>query len=513
MSKTPSDAYDPNSVETPLEAYENFMAVLEPLDTLMEGTRGMQAAGTKYLPQEIEEENVSYENRLKRTKLVNYFRRTIERLAGEVFSKPVTFGEDLHPQIEDLMENIDNNGKDITRFAFDSFKDGLHRGITHILVDYPQVRLKTEGNVKYFWDDSEKDEERKWKPWTKANEDKGGFRPNWIPITAEQIIGWRTEIKQGKVTLTQIRIEEQTEEPDGEYGQVIVNRIRVFTPDTWEIHTENDEGTYELTSEGTNNLGYIPLISIYFGERVREMVVNPPLEGLADLNIMHWQSTSDQRNILHFARLVIYFGKGIEAKDGLVIGPNRFILSDEPDSDLKVVEHSGEAIGAGRVDIRDIETQMALFGLTVMMPKTGSGTATERAIDSSENDSSLKAMALSFEDGLNEAVQVTADYLKIDKEKAGMVFINTEFQSYLMSAEAQILIDAKDKRILPRSVVIEEFMRRGIIREDSDPIEIERLLEKELESDMPFDNGMSTPLAQPKPAVGAGTKVVPMAKK
>ena len=509
--KTPADTLDPNAVELPLEAYDDFMAVLKPLDTLIQGTRGMQAAGTEYLPQEIEEDNTSYQNRLKRTKLVNYFRRTLERLAGEVFAKPVTYGDDLDSTIEELMENIDNNGKDVTRFALDSFKDGLHRGITHILVDYPQVRLKTEGGVKYFYDDEEKDESKKWKPWTKKNETDGGFRPNWVPLTAEQIIGWRTEIKQGKITLTQIRISEQTEEPDGDYGQKVVQRIRVFTPTTWEIHTENDEGVFEKTSEGTNNLGYIPLVSIYFGDRVREMVVNPPLEGLADLNIMHWQSTSDQRNILHFARLVIYFGKAIEAKNGLVIGPNRFILSDDPEADLKVVEHSGEAIGAGRLDIRDIETQMALFGLTVMMPKTGSGTATERAIDSSENDSSLKSWALSFEDGLNECVKITADYLNIDKEKAGTLSINTEFQSYLMSAEAQILIDAKDKRILPRSVVIEEFMRRGIIKEDSDPIEIEKMLEKELETDMPFDNGMpSSPFAA---AQGAGPKLVPEAKK
>jgi hypothetical protein len=444
--------------------------------------------------------------------LVNYFRRTIDRLAGEVFAKPVTYGEDLNEVVEELMENIDNNGKDVTRFALDSFKDGLHRGITHILVDYPQVKLKKEGNVTYFWDEDEEDEAKKWKPWTKKNETDGGFRPNWVPISAEQIIGWRTEIKQGKITLTQVRISEQTEEPDGKYGQKVVERIRVFNTDTWEIHTQDDDGVFTKTSEGTNNLGYIPLVSIYFGDRVREMVVNPPLEGLADLNIMHWQSTSDQRNILHFARLVIYFGKGIDAKNGLVIGANRFILSDEPDSDLKVVEHSGEAIGAGRIDVRDIETQMALFGLTVMMPKTGSGTATERAIDSSENDSSLKSWALSFEDGLNECVKITADYLQIDRAKVGTLSINTEFQSYLMSAEAQILIDAKDKRILPKAVVIEEFIRRGIIKEDSDPIEIEKMLEKELEADMPFDNGLpSSPMA-PQPAAGP-TLVPPLPKK
>jgi len=488
-----------SKVETPLEAYEDFMTVLDPLDTLMQGTRGMVAKSTTYLPQEEEEETTSYNNRLARTKLVNFFKQTINKLGGAVFSKPVSLSEDMPKEMEKIMENVDNNGKDITRWSLGVFKDALHRGITHFLIDYPQVNLKTVKGVTYFEDKEETDAEKRWKPWTKKNEEGKGLRPNWVPIQADMLIGWRTEIVQGKVTLTQIRIKEQTEEPDGDYGQRTVNRIRVFTPKTWEIWVENEEGVYEEDSRGTNNLGYVPLVSVYLGEKVREMVVNPPLEGLADLNITHWQSTSDQRNILHYARLVIYFGKGIDTKNGkLVIGPNRFILSDEPEADLKVVEHSGHSIGAGRQDIIDIEKQMVMFGLTMMMPKTGTATATERAIDSSENDSALKSYALSMEDGLNEAIKMTADYMQMDREKVGTVSLHTDFQSFLADVEAKILMEAKEKRIIPRKIVIDEFIRRGILKEDSDPIEIEAMLEAELMDEETFTAGFEEP-ATPAP--------------
>ncbi|MHC4644057.1 MAG: DUF4055 domain-containing protein [Planctomycetota bacterium] len=495
-----------SKVETPLEAYEDFMEVLDPLDTLMQGTRGMVAKSTTYLPQEEEEETSAYNNRLARTKLVNFFKQTVNKLGGAVFSKPVSLSEDMPEEMKKIMENVDNNGKDITRWGLGSFKDALHRGITHFLIDYPQVNLKTEGGVKYFEDKEEPDPEKRWKPWTKKNEEGKGLRPNWVPISADMLIGWRTEVVNGKVTLTQIRIKEQTEEPDGDYGQRTVNRIRVFTPKTWEIHVENEEGIYEADSSGSNNLGYIPLVSVYLGERVREMVVNPPLEGLADLNITHWQSTSDQRNILHYARLVIYFGKGIDTKNGkLVIGPNRFILADEPDADLKVIEHGGKAIESGRQDIIDIEKQMVMFGLTMMMPKSGNQTATERAIDSSENDSALKSYALNMEDGLNEAVKMTADYMQIDREKAGTVSLHTDFQSFLADVEAKILIEAKEKRVIPRRIVIDEFIRRGILKEDSDPIEIEAMLESEIENDQTYTGGFEEPRT---PATTGGTKPV-----
>ena len=499
MPKTPpDDIQDTNKVETPLPAYEDFMEVLKPLNTLMGGTRAMRAAGTDYLPQEAEEETADYNNRLNRSNLVNYFKRTVEKLGGEVFAKPLARDEDLDPILDEILDDVDNNGHDVTQFSLKSFKDGIKNGITHILIDYPQVRLKTEKGVKFFFDEKEADKSKSWKPWTRANEKELNYRPNWSMVVAEQIIGWRTEIKQGKVTLTQTRIAESTEEPDGEYGNKTVNRIRVFTPTTWEVHQQDDEGVYFLEKKGTNNLGYIPLVSVYLGERIKDFVVNPPLEGLADLNITHWQSNSDQRNILHYARLVIYFGKMIETENGkMVIGPNRFVLSTEPDSDLKVVEHNGKSIDAGRQDIIDLEKTMTMYGLTFMMPKTGSGTATERAIDSSENDSSLKSWALSMEDALNKCIQITADYLGKEGTEDSSISINTEFKSFLMGAEASLLLEAADKNIIPKAIVVEEFIRRGILKEDTDPLELEVMLNKERMESMEFMTALSASRSRP----------------
>ena len=90
-------------VNTPLEDYQKFMAVLDPLNTLMGGTRAMRAAAETYLPKEKEEETDDYNSRLARTYLVNYFKRTIEKLAGEVFSKPINVPDEMNPIIDEIL--------------------------------------------------------------------------------------------------------------------------------------------------------------------------------------------------------------------------------------------------------------------------------------------------------------------------------------------------------------------------------------------------------------------------
>ncbi len=144
---------------------------------------------------------------------------------------------------------------------------------------------------------------------------------------------------------------------------------------------------------------------------------------------------------MHYARLVLWFGKLLPVDDtGTVIfGPNRLIHANDPEADLKTVEHSGRAIEAGR---QDLEKQMAMFGLTYLMPKTGNQTATERAIDSSENNSALLGWALIFQDAVNLALDYTGKYCGHDEGSNGSVVINTSFKDALSDQDYRILIES-----------------------------------------------------------------------
>ena len=118
------------------------------------------------------------------------------------------------------------------------------------------------------------------------------------------------------------------------------------------------------------------------------MTGRPPLMDLALLNLAHWQSSSDQRHILHVARVPLLFARNLRpGENGLDIGPNRLIVGDSDGADLKFVEHSGSAIEAGRQDLVDLEDRMAVMGLDLIARRPGSATATARAIDAAQADS------------------------------------------------------------------------------------------------------------------------------
>jgi len=122
-----------------------------------------------------------------------------------------------------------------------------------------------------------------------------------------------------------------------------------------------------------------------------------------------------------------------------------------------------------------------MFGLTYMMPKTGNTTATEKAIDSSENDSSLKSWALDFQDFVNLLLDTTLDYTGQEMTDKG-IGINTEFRSFLMDLEPKYILEAAKAKILPNEVVFEEFKRRGIIKDEWDWAEVLLMLEQQEQS-------------------------------
>ncbi|MGT3256396.1 DUF4055 domain-containing protein, partial [Yersinia enterocolitica] len=68
----------------------------------------------------------------------------------------------------------------------------------------------------------------------------------------------------------------------------------------------------------------------------------PPLIDLAMLNIKHWQSQSEQDNILHVARVPLLSVFGLEDKEELTVGASvatRF--DDRTKQGLEYTEHSG----------------------------------------------------------------------------------------------------------------------------------------------------------------------------
>jgi len=459
MAKTSPTQIPEDNVAYPVDAYITHTKRVKLLNTLMEGTLAMKAAGEEYLPKEPEESEKNYQCRLERTYLLNVYRRTVMYLSGQVFSRPMILQDDNVEEVFELAENIDRQNNNMDVFCKKVFEQALVDGISFILVDYPPA--PTDLN--------------------KETEKKLGVRPYWVHIPIGSLIGWKTEERDGSTILTQIRIKETIEKPKGKYGIEMVSRIRVINIGSYEIYEDSSggkEATWKLIESGpTTFIGEIPLAVFMPGDFITTMTARPPLEDLGYLNLAHWQSLSDQTNILHYARVPLLFGKLLaDDPTKIAIGPNRMIHSNREESSLNYVEHSGAAIGSGRESLDDIESRMALYGLQLLIPKTGRVTATEKALSSGESDCTLKTWTLMFKDTIEQCLVFTYKWMKL--EDPGSVNLNTEYR-LLQTADADVLIKAKVAGILPRRTILKEFLLRGIIANDSDLDDIEDWLAEE----------------------------------
>src|SRR3984957_12294351 len=174
------------------------------IDALMGGTATMRRAGKTYLPQWPAEDRESYVARLATATLFPAYARTVSVLTGKPFSKPLKIGEDVPPRIKEWLEDVDLEGRNLHSFAADLCSEGLSHGLTGILVDCPP-----NPSAK-----------------TVADERKAGVRPYFVHIHHGQILGWRTEKIKGGLRLTQLRLLESVEVPDGEFGTSVIEQVR-----------------------------------------------------------------------------------------------------------------------------------------------------------------------------------------------------------------------------------------------------------------------------------------------
>ncbi len=340
------------------------------------------------------------------------------------------------------MDDIDLNDNNINTFFSNILKKGINHGSAAILVD-----MQPGGKVR-----------------TVAEEKEKGIRPYCVNIDVENIIGVKTD---NSGSLTQVRIYEEIE-VDGEDGYSLKNekRIRVLEPGKFEVYTYSEkDDDYFLTDDGVTSLDFIPLVVFMPGDRMSAVTAMPPLDDLAWINVAHWQSQSDQRNILHVARVPLLFGKMIDV-DVLAVGGSRLTNSQDEKGDLKYVEHSGAAIGSGRQDLEDLKKDMALFGMQLMAAKPGSQTATEKSIEKAESDSTLKSWALLLEEAVNTALNYMGQYA--DVQYPGGATVNTDYRSMLTDFTAKELLDAVREGILSKEVVFTELKKRGAISSSFD---------------------------------------------
>jgi hypothetical protein len=444
--------------------------------SLRGGTPAMRAAGKIYLPQEPDEKAKAYENRLSRSVLTNLYKRTVDKLASKPLKKPIIVEEDVPAEIRVLLDDIDQLGTRLDVFALELMIAAMDDGLTHVLVDFPSTASEAGEGEVFLADGTNALSIRQL-------EDMNA-RPFARHVRAADLIGWKTEIVGGRKVLSQIRIWEATKEDteNDEFAQDTKQRVRVIERDNWRLFEKQErEGNlgsdeskeaWVLIDQGPNSLGEIPLRTLYTNQ-TGFMMGEPWLLDVAHMNVAHWQSDSDQRNLLHIARVPILFAVGFGNDDTsyeITIGSNSFVKAPKG-SDLKYVEHSGQGIEAGRNDLRDIEERIQLLGMEMLIKRpSGNTTATARTLDQAEADSMLGMVSQELENTLEEVLDLFARWMELGEEGGGSLTVFKDFGLSMADAtDVETLLKAKMGGEISQLTFLKEVKRRGLLSDDFDP--------------------------------------------
>lgn len=422
------------TVESPNTAYINMEPHWLLIEALLQGTYGIRKGHRKYLPQEPRELDEAYDNRLMRSTLAPYYVRLERMLAGMLTRKPVRL-EDVSDVVTEQLFDVDLQGNDLNVWTYETARKCIRYGHVGVLVDAP-----------------------------KAGENG---RPYWTQYTPRDILGWRSEIADGKQQLTMLRLMEKITVPDGLYGEKQVEQVRVLTPGAFEIHQKDGKGDFRLVDDGRTSLSEIPF-AVAYSNRVGVLESRPPLADIAELNLKAYQVQSDLDNQLHISAvpMLAIFGFPQSAEE-ISAGPGE-AMALPLESRAEYVEPGGNSYSAQFQRLEQIAQQINELGLAAVLgQKLSAETAESKRIDRSQGDSTMMVIAQQMQDLIDNCLTFHAQYMQ--QAQAGSSFINRDFLSTrLEPQEIQALLQLYTAGTITQETLLNQLSAGEVLGDEFD---------------------------------------------
>jgi hypothetical protein len=401
------------------------------IEDLMQGTYGMRRKHRRYLPQEPRELDESYDNRLARSVVPPYYQRLERMLAGMLTRKPVRL-TDTSDTIREQLFDVDLQGNDLNVWTYETARKLIRYGHVGTLVDAPS----------------------------------DGGRPYWCTYTPRQILGWRTEQRDGAQQLVQLRLMESVVVPDGLYGEKAIEQVRVLTPGQFQIHQRQDDGEFKVTDEGTTSLDVIPF-SVAYGNRHGFMASRPPMEDIAELNLKTYQVQSDLDNQLHISAvpMLAFFGFPTAAEE-VSAGPGEAIAFPA-EGRAEYIEPQGRSFEAQFRRLEQLAAQINELGLSAVLgQKLSAETAEAKRIDRSQGDSTMMVIAQNVQDMIDNCLQFHAQFIG-QNEAAGSCLVNRDFVgSRLEPQDVNSLRELYTAGVITQETLLQQLADGEILGDD-----------------------------------------------
>lgn len=430
---------------------ERMLPYWDKTDDIVDGLNAIRSGGSKYLPRFDGELDAEYRTRLTFTKMTNVYRDIVETIVSKPFEQEVM----LVDREEDIAEDIDGAGNNLTMFSNSLFFHGLNSAIAWIFVDYPNVTDDRVRTVNQARDEN--------------------IRPFWSIVLGRNVLSAKWQMINSKSTLVYIRILEQTDEGD---------RVRVFKrePATgliiWELWKRNEKKEAELIEIGSISIPVIPLVPFITGRRRgNTMNILPALRDAADLQIDLYEQESGLKYLRTVSAYPMLNAEGVtpEREQGtgaikpVPVGPMRILYGGiNPTSGTagrwEFIQPSADVMNYLKADIKETMDAIREVGKQPLTAQSGNLTTISAAVAASKSKSAAQNMAANLKDTLENAWVITYMWLGKPIETAPSVYVFDEFDNFIEGAQdIQQLREMRKDGDLTQKTYWEELKRRKVL--------------------------------------------------
>jgi len=459
------DARPDDKPDMPRPALARMECAWDLPDLLLGGTEAMHAAGNKVLVQEEKESDNEFRRRMKRTVLTNYYGDTIDRHSGLPFAQTLKFDPPLPEALSYLETNADGCGRSITVLARELMREGMHRGMVHLLVDIPP----------------------------NSGTDLAATlsrRPRMLPIVARDLLDVAEEpTQEGEDHVTYARIRQCRDTRVGRFGWGDVEQIMEIATTAaaageTRVYEKGPDGEWLAPTITPYTRASIPLFTFY-AKQVGDYEALPAYQYLAELNLVHFQSDADQRHGLSYGRrsTLVKTGwpdnvnpaeaaaKGQRIERDTTLGFGRQIIHKNDAARAYFLETGGAGLAAGVADLDGLERRMERFGAAQVSRDSGI-TATSRKLDDKRDTCNLEAWCTRMEGVLLPALRACAELRGVTLPANQQVRIDRSFaDEEPPKADLPILLDMAKNKLLTVATLLAEVKARGQLVTVQDPTE------------------------------------------
>jgi hypothetical protein len=388
--------------------FDAFAPLWQRVRDALAGGDAVKARSSAYLPRPEGQDAAAYQAYKTRARWVDVPERTRRGLLGAVFRRePVIAGPD---RLLAGLDGLTTGGLPFGVFARQATGEVLALGRYGVLVDMPGDR-------------------------------PAGALPLWAGYAAETIEDWERARIDGRFVTSRVKLAE----PDATASESEVQYRELLLVDgLYEVRIWRSGGArgggwriaevHRPTRNG-KRLSVIPFVFLGVDDLDPD-VDKPPLLGLVDETIGHYQLSADYRQSLFLtAQPTPWLAGFAEEETPSRIGSGALWASANPEARVGMLEFQGAGIEAIRQAMLDSEARMVLLGARFFeRQKRAAETAEATRLRFSADGATLTTIARTVGDGLTRGLKWTVEWAGLPGEGVSLE-LNKDFLPEALSAD------------------------------------------------------------------------------